>query len=140
MPSLNSTTLSVSLTDAAKAPVLASTTSIAVGDLLVIDREALAVLGLSPLRVLRGAAGTAAVSHAAGATVYTGAPSRFQSVDPFGIPPPDVVTPWINLRTGDVWIAQGATVGPGVNARTWQLQVITRSIGALGVPVVTTTP
>ncbi len=140
MPSLNQTTLTALAGADGRAPVLASDAGIAVGDLLVIDREALAVVGISPLRVMRGAAGTAAVSHVAGVAVYSGVPSRFQSVDPSGSPPADVVTPWINLRTGAVWIAQGSTVGPGVTARTWQLQVITRSIGALGVVTVTTTP
>lgn len=139
MPTLNSTTLSASLSATDRFPQLTSTASIAVGDYLVIDREAMAVVALAPLRVMRGVRG-AAVKHVAGATVYSGTPSRFATVDPVGVPDADVVTPWINLRTGDVWVAQGSSAGPGTNSRYWTKQTITRSTGALGVVTVTTTP
>lgn len=140
MADKNATTLSASIAATDQQPTLASLSTLAVGDVLVIDREAMAVVRLSPLRVMRGALSTAAVAHAGGATVYTGSPALFARVDPVGIPSADASSPWINLATGNVWVAQGDQVGPGVNTRYWQLQTTTRTAGALGVRVATVSP
>ncbi len=119
-------------------------TGIAKGDLVFCDREAMEVIDASvnPLVVRRGMAGTVCSSHAPGTLVYTGAPWRFYSVDPQGVPDAyPIANPWINVRMGRVWVAQGDQAGPGKSARYWQLQTINRSVGAFGIPgAVTTTP
>lgn len=113
------------------------------GDYLWFDREAMEVLDASvnPVRVLRGAAGTAVASHVVGTAGYSGPSYLYSTVDPTGIPPVGAPNPWINTREGRVWIAVGDESGPGTLQRFWQLQVIgPRVPGALGIyqPSVTT--
>lgn len=80
---LNSTTLSGALTNSSQLPALTSTSTIAVGDYLVIDGEILRVNALSPVRVRRGVFGTA-FAHASGSVVWTGPRARFYDNDPVG--------------------------------------------------------
>lgn len=138
MADLNSTTLTrlIGVTD--KQIPLASVSGIAKDDLIVIDREAMAVLETPvtgrPVYVRRGAVGTVACGHQPAATVYSGTPNLFYSVDPVGTPMAfPLANPWINLRNGTVWVAQGDVVGPGALARRWQLQEKSYAAGALGI-------
>jgi hypothetical protein len=84
---LNSTTLSAAMTagsaGALTIPSLTSTSTIAVGDYLVIDGEFMRVLSLSPTRVRRGVFGVA-FPHANGSVVWTGVRSRFYDNEPVG--------------------------------------------------------
>lgn len=137
MPNLSSTLLAANVSDAGLQLSLASVGTIAKGDFVYLDGEACSVTTspiASVIKVRRGANGTVGVAHAAGVTVYTGAPSQFYQTDPKGTPPPfPVANPWINVSAGRVWFAVGDQVGPGVAGRVWQLQTTTPAIGALGV-------
>lgn len=121
---------------------LSSITNVRKDDYLVVVTngrlEAMAVLDATsnPVRVMRGVAGTAPSRYVRGATVYTGAPNLFHSADPHGIPlGAPVSNPYINLRDGRIWVAQGDAVGAGVNGRWWQLQSSVYAPGALGILV-----
>lgn len=81
---LNSTTLAAAIDNSQVVITVASTASIAVGDLLVIRGRRQLEIALvqsipvsGTLNVKRGVLGTAAVPAASGALVYTGAPSLF---------------------------------------------------------------
>jgi hypothetical protein len=136
MPALNSTTLSAPLLPTDRRVRLASISGVRKDDLLYIGRELMTVLDASvnPLSVARGANGTNAVSHVNGQTVYSGTANQFHNYDPSGVPlKVPIADPWINVRDGRVWVAQGDTVGPGAVARRWQLQQSTYAAGALGI-------
>jgi len=88
--------------------------------------------------VLRGDDGTAATRHATNATVYIGRSDQFYQVDPVGLPPNEMpIYPYINVRTGAIWIAQGDESGPGLQGRVWARVTSTSAAGALGSRVVT---
>jgi hypothetical protein len=73
--------------------------------------------------------------------VYIARADQLYSTDPYGRPPEAIpVSPWINVRTGDVFFAQGDTLPVGQGDRWWQKQTTTREAGALGVRVTTVTP
>lgn len=77
---LNSTTLSTAIADEkTTAIVLASTTNVAVGDYLVVEREFMKVRQVSPTVVSRGAS---AAPHGSGTVVYSGANARFYADRP----------------------------------------------------------
>lgn len=109
---LSTTTLAAAVAASASQIALASTSAVSVGDLLFVDGEAMAVVGLiSPanVTVMRGAAGTKGLDHATSLTVYVGKPHQFYSQDPVGKPPLNPQnTPWINLRTGAIWTVSGS--------------------------------
>jgi hypothetical protein len=119
---------------------VASTSGLAAGARLFADRELMQVvsLGVSTLvNVRRGVDGTVAEPHGTDVTVYKGAADQFFSFDPQGRPREDLlVSPHINIRTGDVWFAQGD--GTAAGQRWWQKQTIGHGVGPLGVR--TTTP
>ena len=119
---------------------VASTSGLAAGSRLFSDRELMQVvsLGVSTLvNVRRGVDGTASDSHGTDVTVYKGEADQFFSFDPQGRPREDLlVSPHINVRTGDVWFAQGD--GSADGQRWWQKQSIGHDVGPLGVR--TTTP
>lgn len=105
---LNSTTLSAALSTTSGQQVsLTSTANISVGDLLVVDREAMLVQQLTPdVRVTRGYGGTLAVPHVSGSLVYSGSATRFYS----SVPKAGACTrtserylPRVVLPAGDVW-------------------------------------
>ncbi len=122
---------------------VASTSGITAGMRLFIDRELMSVvsLGVSTLvNVRRGVDGTLATAHTAAFPMYIGAADQFYNFDPQGKPPEAVlVSPHINVLTGDVWFAQGES-GPNAVARWWQKQVITYTQGPLGYPSGTADP
>lgn len=143
MAAWTETTLAATLTPRQGIPQLASPSAAAVGGVLVIDREAMDILALTGSgqpRVMRGASVTAAVEHAIGTAVYIGSRTDLHHTDPVGLPQAGVQAHWFNLATGVLWVATGDEVGPGTAARVWVPQVITRTIGALGVRQKTVTP
>lgn len=111
---------------------------------LVVDKESLEIERLTPyVKVLRGRDGTGGIEHANGATVWIAEAYQLYQRDPTGIPPTELlVSPWINLQTGDVWFAQGDAVGAGASTilRHWVKQVTTWTAGALGVVTVSADP
>lgn len=144
MASLHSTTLAVAISATDRTVPLVSSAAqsggipaVARGDILFIGTEGMTVIGfgtdgVTP-RVMRGT-GTTAHSHPIGSQVYSGPAWMFKNADPGGIPQgTPTVNPWINLRNGTVWIAQGDEAGPNVGARYWQLQTTSRSLGSLGI-------
>lgn len=82
---LYSTTLSAAVADGTtQVLTVASTSNLAVGNLLFVDREAMLVQTVTPLKVTRGTRGTVANSHGSGAKVWYGATSWFGSSIPRG--------------------------------------------------------
>ncbi len=122
---------------------VASTSGLVAGMRLFADRELMSVTSLAGfanlVNVRRGVDGTAAERHGTEVTVYSGAADQFYRQDPEGQPRTDLlVTPWINVRTGDVWFAQGDQFANG--QRWWQKQTTTYGFGALGERLTTQTP
>ena len=118
---------------------VASTSGLAAGSRLFADRELMQVVSLDVstlVNVRRGVDGTAAEAHGTDVTVYKGAADQFFSFDPQGRPREDLlVSPHINVRTGDVWYAQGDGAASG--QRWWQKQSIGHDVGPLGVRLTT---
>ncbi len=147
---LTSTTLPVAVGATDGSLPLVSTSGIVPGvrlylaDSVASRGELCAVISLgigTSVNVRRGADGTASAAHAAGTTVTIGRADQFYEADPVGMPPPAVlVSPWINVRTGAQWLAQGDEAGAGTALRFWQQVAVTVTPGALGVRVVTQTP
>lgn len=153
MANLNSSTLAAGVESGSLGSIrLASIANIAKGDLIAVVgtdgnvKEAMFVkatpiTGTDFVRVTRGVAGTAATSHQIGLTVYTGSSAVFESKDPHGIPlAPPRMNPWINLKNGNVWFAEGESVGPDTGARYWQLLTPTYATGTFGIPSITLAP
>lgn len=123
---------------------LASTSGIVPGVRLFANREMLCVERLTGIGnnavVRRGLDGTGSSAHATNETVYIGSPEQFYDIDPQGVPVTgSPVNPYINTRTGVIWVIQGDDVGSGAAARAWQPVTTTQTTGALGVRVTTTT-
>lgn len=139
---LSTTTFAAPVSASDSQVKLASTSGLTPGMSLFVDRELMSVvsLGVSSLvNVKRGVSGTYAQRHGTDATVYTGAAEQFYSFDPSGAPLEALlVSPWINVRTGDIWFAAGDGAPAGLEQRWWQKQSIGHGTGALGVR--TTTP
>lgn len=145
---LASTTLKTTCAASDTAVQLASTSGITVNNVtalrLWIDRELLTVvsLGLGTwVNVLRGSDGSVASAHGSSAVVYIGRADQFSCSDPVGTPPsPVLVTPWINVITGTMWLAEGDELGPSAGARFWQAVTQTPGVGPLGVRTTTQNP
>lgn len=125
---------------------LSSTSGITPDVCLYVDRELIGVVRLTGIGnqaiVRRGIDGTIASRHATDAPVYIGRADQFYSSDPVGLPPnPPAVYPYINVLTGDLWVAQGDETGADVAGRIWAKITTTLDTGALGIRQrVTTTP
>jgi len=121
---------------------VASTSGLTPGMRLFADRELMRVvsLGVSTLvNVQRGVDSTQAERHGTEVTVYSGSGEQFFDYDPVGQPRPDLlVSPHINIKTGDVWFAQGDGTVEG--QRWWEKQTVTHSVGDLGVREVSLSP
>ena len=132
------TTLTKPLSKDSNECYLASTSGLIPGvHRLVIDAESMAVTGLGPSGGLvflrRGQDLTLTGDHADGTIVWVAEPHQLYDRDPLGLPPDQVLySPWINLRTGAVWFAQGDATGAGVKTRWWQQMIATRTIDGLG--------
>ena len=137
LATLTTTTLSTDVEPNDSSVQLASTSGVLPGMRLYIDQELMGVqsLGLgTSVNVLRGVDGTATTRHASSRAVVIGQASQFYDYDPIGPPPPQVlVTPWINVRTGAQWTAQGDETGASGADRWWAKTEHTHGVGALGV-------
>jgi hypothetical protein len=75
--------------------------------------EAMLVTGVTgtTVTVVRGAASTVASPHLSGAIVFVGRPDQFFAVEPAGscTPANTLVTPYINVRTGNQWLCSTVT-------------------------------
>jgi len=127
---------------------LASTSGVSKDTRLYVDRELMRVLSLGPdpwVFVQRGVDGTRTTAHSPGATVYVGRADQFYASDPQGEPPDAIpVDPYINVKTGDIWLAQGdALPVDGIRpiaTRLWVKQSTVLAAGALGAATVTSSP
>lgn len=141
---LATTTLAETIGEHADRVKLASTAGIFVGTRLFMDGELMTVR--APVSdpwvlVLRGQGGTRTQHHASPVTVYIGRGDQFYDKDPIGRPQAAIeVSPWINLRNGKVWFAQGDTDPSASADRWWQEQRTTYDQGPLGVRVKTPDP
>lgn len=121
---VNSTTLASAAGATGNAIVLTSASTVAAGQVIFVDREAMLINTLSgtTAQVTRGYGGTAARAHAALAMAYTGTPDRFYRVEVVGgstcTSASELYLPHISLPTGNVyqcqnstWIQIGADVG-----------------------------
>jgi hypothetical protein len=90
---------------------VASAASFSVGEVVMVDREAMTVSAINSttISVFRGAFGTIATTHGNGATVLVGPPQQFVSVDPA----PGSCTasdypylPLVNYINGNVWLCR----------------------------------
>lgn len=139
---LSTTTLSQSVSSGDGQIKVASTTGMTSGKRLFIDGEVMTVVSLAVdpwVNVLRGRDGTSATAHSGGVTVYIARADQLYDVDPIGAP--DVtfpVSPYINVRTGKVYFAQGDATNPSI--RWWQAQTTTYDVGALGVRTTVVSP
>lgn len=114
---LLSTTISAAITTTGQSRLsLASTTSLAVGDYVFVDREAMKVINLTPLTVTRGVNSKAA-PHATGSLAYYGSPDKFAN-DVFAggacTRANEKFLPRVVLPIGDVW---DCAVGAGIWTR-----------------------
>lgn len=107
---VNSTTLSAAVTSRTQQVIpLTSVSTVAAGDVLYVDREAMLVQSVNTTAVnataTRGYAGTRADPHASGSAVWTGPPRRFYSSDVFGVctATAESFLPHIVLPSGNVF-------------------------------------
>lgn len=144
--SLGTTTFATTVEPSDTLVNLASVSGVSVGTRLYCDREMMAVSGLTGIGtqvlVRRGGGGTASARHATNAPVWIGLGHQFYDNDPVGLPPVTMlVYPYINVLTGQAWVAVGDEVGPGNAGRIWQPVSTAVVAGALGnSQVVVTTP
>lgn len=143
---LGSTVLATQLAVDDQFVILASTSGVFPGMCLYVadgggHGELMKVLSLgvnSQVKVLRGVDGTRNVPHSPATVVWIGNADQFYARNPGGEPMDAVlVSPWINVRAGSVWFAQGDAVPVSgtqpVTPRWWQQQSNTFDVGALGV-------
>lgn len=122
---------------------LASTAGVSAGKCLYFDGELTFVLGVEAggVRVQRGVEGSRAIAHASGVPVFIGDGNQFYASNPVGRPPETFeVSPWINVRNGTIWYAQGDNDPVGLADRWWQQQAISYDQGPLGIRVKTLSP
>lgn len=144
---LSSTTLKTTCSASETRIELASTSALVIGlvdQCLWIDRELMSHISIGIgnwVNVVRGVGGSVQSAHGSGAVVYIGRPDQFYSSDPIGLPPsPVLVSPWINVLTGAIWLAEGDEVGPSAGARFWQAVTNVPGTGALGIRTTTQNP
>lgn len=113
-----------------------STAGLVPGLRLYLEGELMTVQRLNPngVSVLRGQDGTPSVPHSSATTMYVGRADQFYFSDPKGRPnSATLVSPYINVKTGVLWHAQGDTLPESTSARWWQPVVTTYGVGFLGV-------
>ena len=141
---LSTTTLSEPVSASAGQIRVASTSGLTAGTRLFVDRELMSVVSLgvqSLVNVLRGVDGTGSAAHSSSAELTIGNGDQFYSADPIGRPPEAVpVSPYINVITGERFLAQGDELPAGETDRWWQKVETTYAVGALGVRTKTTNP
>lgn len=117
---INTTTLNVAQTATGSGPStvnLVSASTVAVGQLLYVDRELEQITGTTPtstiFTVTRGVGGTQRQDHASGAAVFTGPPSYFnQSASLYEPAGPctataQISTPSIYVQSGNIYQCNG---------------------------------
>lgn len=141
---LSTTTLTAPVSSTSGLISVASTAGMTPGMRLWVDRELMSVVSLDVdpwVRVLRGVDGSAASAHNSSSTVTIGRGDQFYSSDPVGQPPAAIpVSPYINVLTGDVFLAQGSAQPGGSNVRWWQKVTTTYGAGAFGAVTTTQSP
>lgn len=91
--------------------------------------------------VTRGVDGSRAQPHVSGDTVYVGRADQFYCCPPMGRPDAAVaVSPYIDVRAGLIYFAQGDTTPSTSANRWWQQQTNTRTSQPLGVLTSTLDP
>ena len=125
---LTQTTLAGDISESDRLVRLVSTSGLVPGRFIYVDGELLRAVSLDVPSggwvCARGANGTQARRHQAGAPAYIGSGDQFYTIDPVGSPAPIIlVSPWINVRTGSIWFAQGDAL-PN-QPRWWQKQTLT---------------
>lgn len=106
--SINTTTLATAVNSVSGTTLqVASASTLAVGQMLYIDRELMTITGISgtQIRVTRGMGGTASSKHASGRIVYSGAPNVFVQTSPAGActPSDQLNYPVINTTTAEFY-------------------------------------
>lgn len=137
---LSTTTLIEGVSATPRTIKVASASGVVIGRRLYIDKELMAVTALvvsttayTLVQVTRGVDGTSSAPHSSSSVVTIGQPDQFYHVDPLGAPPNAIpVSPYINVRNGKVWFAQGDTQPDGQTVRWWQEVTTTYGFGALG--------
>lgn len=141
---LSTTTLTAPVSSSAPEISVASTSGLLPGMRLWVDRELMSVVSLGVgtlVNVQRGVDGSSASAHSSSSTVTIGRGDQFFSSDPTGQPSPEIsVSPYINVVSGDVFLAQGSTLPEGSNVRWWQKVTTTYGVGSFGVVTATQAP
>lgn len=119
---INTTTLAAALSAPSGSPStvsLASGSTVAVGQILYVDREAMQVTATTATAtifvVTRGVQGTAAAAHISGAVVYSGPPNYFNAsssgieVSGACTASAQPATPYIYLQSGSIYVCASGT-------------------------------
>ena len=132
--SLIQTTLAVAVTDTTSRTItVASATSFVVGMGLYVDREYMVINNITGtvIGVNRGRGGTRATPHLVNTPVFVQLQSYFTTVDKYGAGTyaNELVEPWINIRTGNmfsvvggIWVSGNTYVGStsyGLSPAIW---------------------
>lgn len=138
---LPSTTFSTQAAHSEPQIGISSLTGIVPGLFLYADRELMRIMTIGVksginnfITVQRGVAGTVSHMHVAGQKCYIGRGDQFYTFDPKGAPPQEViVSPHINVNTGDIWVVLGDDGGPQSANRWWSKLNVYNTVGSLGV-------
>lgn len=136
LATLTTTTLATDVSSSDSLVKLTSTSGVVPGVCLYCEQELMTVDRLDGngfAIVHRGDEGTAARAHTSLAPITIGRAHQFYQTNPFGAAPAvQLVTPWINVLTGEQWTAQGDETGLSPNL-WWARTEYTHTVGALGV-------
>ena len=105
---LTSTTLSAAVTSGSATTIrVTSATDFVAGNVAYVDAEAMRIRSASgtTISVIRGSAGTRAVTHATAAVIYAGPPNYFSSYNRAGscTSGNELVLPVINISNGNIY-------------------------------------
>jgi len=132
--SIVNTNLAVAISNASDRVIsVASATGFVAGYGLYIDREFMIITGISStnISVVRGAGGTRATPHLIGTVLYVAPKNYFTTYDRqgAGVNADQLVSPYINIMTGNVWSVIGgkwyagntyaATTNYGLSPAIW---------------------
>lgn len=125
------TTLSANLSATATTASLTATASVAAGQFAFVDREMILVTSVNTtantITIQRGQGGTAASAHDNAERIFITAGGDYHTTDPDygqdcnrGVGQAAVL-PWINLRTGNIWVCPGGTDRAWIGTNTMPL-------------------
>lgn len=108
-------TVNATLVQVASATGISTSQNVGYYTQIYVDQELMTVLNVNGLvlTVARGQAGTRAAAHTSGQVVYAGRPNWFYPNDPAAgscVLANVVVTPWINVISGQQWICPSVTL------------------------------